>query len=60
MSCGNVEQLIWSGPGSTLRYVEREASKQVGRVYSSTDDLVDKANIILEATLFQTADRKLL
>ena len=42
MCGGYMEQLRWSGPGSTLWYMEREAAAQIGGVPPSTQDIVDE------------------
>ena len=52
----HMEQLSSCGPGSSLRYVEREAAEQKGGVHSSTHNFVDKAHIVLETPFFETAN----
>ena len=56
VGAGNMEQLRRSSPGSTLWYMEWEAPKQMGGVYSSTNHLVDETNIILIAPFLQAND----
>ena len=52
------EQLCWSGPGSTLWHMEREAAEQMGGVHSSTYDIVDERDIVHETPFLQAADVK--
>ena len=49
MGGGDMKQLGWSVPGSTLWYVEREAAEQEGGVNSPTYHLVGEAYIVLES-----------
>ena len=52
--------LRWPGPGPTLWDVEWEAAEQIGGVYFSTNNSVDKGYIMLESSFLQTADLEMM
>ena len=51
---------ISSMPGSTLWDLEWETAEQIGGVHFSTNNSVDKAFIMLESSLLQTADLEMM